>query len=258
MISECPHCNQNLRLSDANKERLLVALAKLPEGQTLKFKCPSCKEVVELNPDGFPPDDNILNVDKDLSDGVIIKQEDKPSPQKYANTIPVQAPTPPNPPDISWLVSGSNLDNNLVENILTAMVIVSDQSMLRTISETLKAESYQIYIPQNIDEAISSIRFKDYAIIVYHSRYEDVPLKNQDFHKFMQQMSMQKRRYIYYILIGPEFRTLYDLEALANSSNIVINDNEIRFFPTILTKGKADYKTLFGPYCSMLKARGKS
>ena len=248
MISECPHCNQNLRFSDSNKERILTALGKLPQGQTLKFKCPVCKDIIELNPDGFPPDSvSTANIATDL----------KPI-QKYAGTMAVMPPAPPVPPDISWLGSGANIDANLVENILTAMVIVPDQAMENKISETLKAESYQIYIPQNIDEAIGSIRFKDYAIIVYHSRYEDMPLKSQDFHKFMLQMSMQKRRYIYYILVGPQFRTLYDLEALANSANIVINDSEIKFFSTILTKGKSDYKKLFGPYSSTLKVHGKS
>ncbi|MBF0303057.1 MAG: hypothetical protein HQK73_08455 [Desulfamplus sp.] len=248
MISECPHCNQNLRFSDANKERILTALGKLPQGQTLKFKCPICKEVIELNPEGSPPDNGLTsNIEIDIK-----------STEKYANTIAVPPPSPPDAPDISWLMSGANTDANIVEDVQTAMVIVPDQSMRSKISDTIKAESYQIYIPQNIDEAISSIRFKDYAIIVYHSRYENKPLKNQDFHKFIQQMSMQKRRYIYYILIGPEFHTLYDLEALANSANLVIKDSEIKFFSTIITKGKSDYKKLFNPYCSMLKTHGKS
>ncbi len=248
MISQCPHCNQNLRFSDANKERILIALGKLPQGQTLKFKCPICKEVIELNSNGS-------NVDSGLNSDIEIEPKPK---QKYSNTIAVPPPTPPNAPDISWLISGTNTDANVVEDVQTAMVLALNQSMVNSISETLKAESYQIYTPLSIDEAISSIRFKDYAVIVYHSQYEDKPLKLQDFHKFMQQMSMQKRRYIYYILIGPQFHTLYDLEALANSANLVINDNELKFFPTILAKGTSDYKKLFKPYISMLKVNGKS
>ncbi|MBF0388778.1 MAG: hypothetical protein HQK71_01595 [Desulfamplus sp.] len=261
MISACPHCSQNLNLSDANRERIVTALSKLPQGQTLKFKCPICKEVIELNSDGSTSTTAAANLSMPQphteSGSANIKAEEKTSPQKYANAIAVNLPTPPNPPDISWLMSGSNADSNLVENVKTAMVIVADQSMQNIISEALKTDLYQVYIPQNIEEAINSLRFKDYAIIIYHSRYEDKPLKNQDFHKFIQQMSMQKRRYIYYILIGPEFRTLYDLEALATSANVVINDREIKFFSTILTKLKSDYKKLFGAYLSMLKEHGK-
>lgn len=250
MISECPHCNQNLRFSDANKSRIVTALDKLPQGQTLKFKCPICKEVIELNSDGLPASGGLLS---DLETDTKSK-----SHQNYADTIAVQPPAPPNAPDISWLTSGEEIDSDIVENIMTAMVIVPDESMQHKIAETLKRESYQIYIPKSIDEAIESLRFKDYAIIVYHSRYEQIPLQNQDFHKFMQQMSMKKRRYIYYILVGPQFKTLYDLEALTNSANVVINDNEVPFIATILTKLKADYKKLFNSYCAMLKTHGKS
>jgi len=263
MISECPHCNKNLLFSDANRERILTALGKLPIGQTLKFKCPMCKEVILLNPDGSAANIETLGDDRSkVNSSDLQNQTDVKSGVKraslYTDTMSVQPPVPPDAPDISWLMSGAEIDSTLVENILTAMVIVPDKSMQNTISELLKREAYQVYLPKSIDEAISSIRFKDYAIIVYHSRYEDMVLKDQDFHKFMQQMSMQKRRHIYYILIGPEFHTLYDLEALTTSSNIVINDNEINFFPTILAKGKSDYKKLFGPYCSMLKSHGKS
>ncbi|MBF0103212.1 MAG: hypothetical protein HQK77_20110 [Desulfobacterales bacterium] len=272
MISECPRCNQNLRFSETNKARLLAALEKLPDNQTLKFKCPICKDLIELHHDGMPampamPADAELYTHAEskieVSSGQTAKspvQADvsgKPQ-QKFANTISVNVPVPPKAPDISWLVRGKEVDAAIVENVMSAMIMVSNESIQHIVSETLKAESYQIYIPKNIDDAIESIRFKEYAIIVYHSQYEiDVPLKNQDFHKFLQQMSMNKRRYIYYILVGTEFHTLYDLEALANSANVVINEKEMSFFSTILTKMKADYRTLFNPYCSMLKTHGK-
>ncbi|MBF0258006.1 MAG: hypothetical protein HQK62_04050 [Desulfamplus sp.] len=248
MISECPNCNQNLHFSDANRERVLIALGKLPQGQTLKFKCPMCRDVIELNPDGLP-------ANSELSANIAPAVK---AVQKFANTIAVPPPAPPEAPDISWLVSGGEIDSDLVDNIMTAMVIVPDESMRNKISEIIRKESYQIYVPKSIDEAIESIRFKDYAIIVYHSRYEERSLNSQDFHKFMQQMSMSKRRYILYILVGPEFHTLYDLEALANSANLVVNDSEVPFLSTILTKLKSDYQKLFRPYCTTLKEHGKN
>ncbi|MBF0468974.1 MAG: hypothetical protein HQK61_08830 [Desulfamplus sp.] len=254
MISECPHCNQNLRFSDSNKERILTALGKLPQGQTLKFKCPMCRDVIELNPDGLPASSELAG-DSALPASI---QPAVKAAQKYANTIAVPPPAPPEAPDISWLLSGGEVDSDLVENIKTAMVIVPDESMHDKIAEIIKKESYHIYIPVNINEAIESIRFKDYAIIVYHSRYENKPLNSQDFHKFMQQMSMNKRRYILYILVGPEFQTLYDLQALANSANVVVNDSEVPFLSTILTKLKSDYQKLFRSYCTLLKEHGRS
>lgn len=255
MISDCPNCNQTIHFSDANKARILSALEKLPKDQTLRFKCPMCKEVIELNSDGFPPT-GVSQEKNEIVTPAPVTQAPSAEASLYKNRD--QSPVPPNAPDISWLRSGSEVDSNVVDNIMAAMIIVPDDSMRSEISEILKAESYQVYTPNSIDEAIESLRFKDYVIIVYHSKYENLPLKEQDFHKFMQNMSMKKRRYINYILIGPEFHSLYDLEALANSANIVINDNEIAFMSTILMKLKADYNTLFKSYCSILKEHGKT
>ena len=149
-------------------------------------------------------------------------------------------------------------DKEIVENIPTAMVIVPDRTMENIIADCLKQEEYQVYLPESVDEAIKSMRFKNYEVVVYHSRHEELPLNSQDLHKFMGLMSMNKRRYIYYILIGPEFKTLYDLQALANSANMVINDNEVPFLPTLFKIGKLDYEKLFSPYITMLRKYGKS
>jgi len=65
-------------------------------------------------------------------------------------------------------------------------------------------------------------------------------------------MAMSRRRYIFYILVGPEFRTLYDLEALANSANLVVNDSDASHFSIILKRGMNDYNDLFGPYLEAL------
>jgi hypothetical protein len=78
-------------------------------------------------------------------------------------------------------------------------------------------------------------------------------LADSSFHTYMRVMSMEKRRYIYYILVGKEFHTLYDLEALSYSANVVINDNEIAHFDIILRKGLRDYDDLFGPYINAIK-----
>ena len=67
---------------------------------------------------------------------------------------------------------------------------------------------------------------------------------------------MTQRRSIYYVLIGPDFHTLYDLEALSNSANLVVNESELGQFDLILKKGLQDYDDLFGLYIKMLKEHG--
>ena len=62
---------------------------------------------------------------------------------------------------------------------------------------------------------------------------------------------------MFYALIGPQFHSLYDLEALTNSANLVVNDADVKHFSTILNKSIQDYNDLFGPYLAILQEHGK-
>ncbi len=237
MISECPHCKQILRFSEIQKQKLSSALDKLPSGKTLKMGCPKCKVSIELQ-----------------SDGSTASSTDKPTP----NNTTHPSIEPPKPQELGWLTSGEADEEKIVDNIPTALVLIPEGDDKITISSYLEEYKYQIYSPETVDEAINSMRFRDFHIVVYHSEYDSAALDDQEFHKFMMQMSMSKRRYIYYILLGPEFKTLYDLEALTFSANLVINTKEAQYLTTILMKGLAECDALFVPYSDILKKHGKN
>ncbi len=242
MISECPNCNQPLRFSDAHKQKLATAIEKLAPGRTLKFGCPKCKKPIALGPNGQP-----------------VSREKTPVTAPTGTQHPSRVPVdPPEPQDIGWLSSGELNEDQIVNNIPTAMVLMPEDVTKQTVIKNLEEQKYQLYFPKTVDEAINSMRFRDFAVVVYHSEYETSPLKTQDFHQFMIQLSMSKRRSIYYILIGPKFQTLFDLEALTNSANLVVNTREAEYLSTILKKGSADYEELFKPYSTLLKKHGKN
>jgi hypothetical protein len=68
---------------------------------------------------------------------------------------------------------------------------------------------------------------------------------------------MSRRRFIFYIVIGKEFRTLYNLQSLAYSANLVVNDTEIPYFNVIIRKAIPEYEELFGPITEELRIHGK-
>ena len=57
--------------------------------------------------------------------------------------------------------------------------------------------------------------------------------------------------------MGPEFQTFYNLEALSNSANLVVNSSDIGHFGVILRKAIPEYELLFGPYMDEMKIQGK-
>ena len=69
---------------------------------------------------------------------------------------------------------------------------------------------------------------------------------------------MSRRRYLFYILIGPEFQTLYNLQALAHSANLVVNDKDLLQLGVALRRAIPVYEKLFGPFMEERTSAGKS
>ena len=228
MISQCPHCSKELNLTEAQKEKVKAALANLKSG-TLKLGCPHCRTAIQLKPDG--------------------------SALPAAPTAPaseLQQPGQPAYPDISWLASGLYDEKKTVEDIPKVLVLMPEGKGRDFVVKTFEEIGYQVDLAESSVDAIAKMRFVSFAAVVLHSSMERA-LADSSFHAYMRYMSMEKRRYIYYILVGKEFHTLYDLEALSYSANVVINDNEIAHFDIILRKGLRDYDDLFGPYINAIK-----
>lgn len=263
MISNCPHCKKELKLKEAQRTKIEGALAKLGPGKTLKFGCPVCKKPIELGAEA--PAEKTKKAEKAKAKAkpkpkpAESKQEEAPpKPAKKEKPKPVNPPPPaPNPPDLSWLTSGEMEGKEVIEEVPTALILIPEGPIKTSISETCTDMGYQLFFPESVDDAIDKMRFKNYAAIVFHTGYEGKSHKDSVFHAHMSEMSMTKRRYIYYVLIGSDFNTLYDLEALAFSANVVIGEKEAEHIPVIMKKGKADYDELFGPYLKLIKAHGK-
>ena len=107
-------------------------------------------------------------------------------------------------------------------------------------------------------EAMEQMRVIQFDAVVLHTRFGGGKLRKSKFHDYMKKMSMVRRRYIFYILIGSELHTLYSLEALSNSANLTINENDIEHMKNIYKRGKTEYDELFGPYINVLKEKGTS
>ncbi len=58
---------------------------------------------------------------------------------------------------------------------------------------------------------------------------------------------------MYYAIVGPNLHTLYNLEALSLSANLVINDQDLQYLEKILYIGFRDYENLFRPLLDTLR-----
>jgi hypothetical protein len=106
---------------------------------------------------------------------------------------------------------------------------------------------------ETADDAIFKLMSLSYAIVALHTGFEKtVSPAESKMHTFLAKLPMDRRRLIYYILVGPEFQTFYNLEALSLSANLVVNDADVEQLPAILKISYREYNELFGPLIESL------
>jgi len=229
MISNCPHCKATLKLGDAQKAKLKQAIDALEPGKKLTIKCPSCSKPIMLE-----------------------------APAASGTAKKRGGILPPGPPDLGWLKESAVHDDERIEDVPMALVLYPDNEQREIVRDSLEQVGYQVVFADDIEEARERMRFVSFACVVQHAHFECPQLEDSDFHKYMRDMSMQRRRYLFYILIGPEFHTLYNLQALAYSANLVINDKDLYHMGTALRKAIPLYEEIFGAFMEELTSAGKS
>ncbi len=235
MIESCPHCGKDFDFSDAQLSKIEGALATLKGGGTLKLKCPRCYQPVELMSDGT------------LADW---RQPAVPAADRKGG------PEPPPPPDIDWLTKGVFKEEEKLKDIAKALVLIDPGEIRANVLGAMVESFFQPATVDNVDDALLQLQQVQYSAVILHSRFAGVKLRKSPIHAYMCQMPMSQRRYLLYILIGPEFHTLYSLEAVSHSANMVVNERDVDHFKNLYKRARADYDELFGPYIAVLKEAG--
>ncbi|MEN8199651.1 MAG: hypothetical protein ABFR63_06210 [Thermodesulfobacteriota bacterium] len=179
------------------------------------------------------------------SSGTTPLEKDEP-----ARRIQVQ---PPKPPDLGFLKRGLEESGEQPADVPTALVLFSDDTARETASASLRELGYQIESGATADETIELLESGGCATLIMAADFEGGGPGQSRIHRYMSQLPMARRRAVFYVLVG-DFQTLYNLEALALSANLVVNRADMKYMRPILTKGYRDYEELFGPLLSTLGA----
>jgi len=239
MQVNCPHCEKQLKLSGKIRE----SIEKLGPGQKIKVKCVYCSKAFGLD---------ALSIDKTAV----------PRDIRRKKSQEVSAPRrggvrPPAPPDVTWLADGVFDDQEIVEDIPRALVLMPEIPARDVVVKAAVDFGYQVEQPTDVIEAIEKMRFVNYAAVFLHSGYEPAGILSGKFHGYMRDMGMARRRFTIYVLLGDEFETLYDLQAMAYSANLVVNDRDLNHIGVVLKKTIPEYEALFGPLMEELRISGR-
>ncbi len=236
MLVNCPHCSKQLKLGEV----AVASLQQVPEGKTLKVKCVHCKESFGLSGTAAIAGDKV----------VFGKEENSGS----RDDIKVK---PPKPPTLSELLGKEGGGKKAADSIPRVLLLFPGREDKASILEKIEGIGYQVEEPDGVNDAIERMFSTNFTLVIYHTSYEGVPLSQSRFHDYICQLPMSKRRDIFYVLIGGEMQTFYDLQALACSANFVVNDAELPHITTLLKKAIPEYEDLFGAYLEELQIAGK-
>ncbi len=228
MINNCPHCKKSLQLSGSHKDKIQKALDNLQSGKRLTIKCPHCKQGISLE----------NKQSQEIGGNAATGMGSPPSIGSGLN--------PPPPPDLEWLKNDDFKEEDNEEDIPLALVLYPGTKNRERVVESLETVGYRVICDENVNEAVERMNYINFACIVLHSDFERKGIDESSFHEYMRNMTMMKRRYIFYILIGPVFHTLYNMEALSSSANLVVNDQDLQYLDVILRQSIPAHETLFG------------
>ena len=94
-----------------------------------------------------------------------------------------------------------------------------------TVISDLEKLGYRVEVAESPEEGMNKMQFVNYAAVILHSRFEGNDLESGSFHRFLRWLNMSTTAVYLLCPDRQEFKTLYDLQALACSANLVVNDN---------------------------------
>lgn len=244
MIVLCPHCGKQLKLG----EKITESVRSLEPGRRIKIKCAHCAVAFGLD----------MSMDQSAAPPKEPAKESAKAPETTPRPSERPRVKPPAAPTTDWLKDGTFEEKDVVEDIPKALLLMPNLPGREQVIKAATSVGYRVEEADSPQEAIEKMLFVNYAAVFLHSRFEPGGATTGLFHKYMRSMNMTRRRYIFYVLIGSEFSTLYDLQALSSSANLVVNDAEIPYIAVALKKAIPEYEELFGPLMEELRIAGKT
>ena len=198
---------------------------KVPKGQAFSLTCPGCKTK--------------MRVDQHL----------KSPPSNSTGSL-----------DAASLVVNEEFDDDEEIEIYDEhdkIALILDRTNDDQWAHALTELEYKLQRAKSPEHAVHKLRFNQYHVVVFHEKYGDSSLEKSPLYEYIREMPMHTRRKTFVAIVGENFKTLDNMEALAYSVNLVVNQKDIDQLETILKKSTGDNDTFYKVYRETMTALGK-
>ncbi|NPU85421.1 MAG: hypothetical protein HPY65_13165 [Syntrophaceae bacterium] len=133
----------------------------------------------------------------------------------------------------------------------TALVCSNETSSREKIIQALQAMGFQISESAAAKDALKSMRFHLFDLVVVDEGFE------QEVLDYLETLNMSVRRNIFVVLLTATMRTMDNMAAFHHSVNLVINKKNIDDVGPILRRGINDNKNFYAVFTDGLRKIGK-
>lgn len=139
----------------------------------------------------------------------------------------------------------------------TALVCEPDGTLREKISNALRNLGYQITEVSSAVEALKSMRFHVYDVVVADEIIDPSAPDRNDVLAYLETLSMATRRQIFVVLLSNKYRTMDNMSAFNKSVNVTINMKNIDDAETIIRGAVADNAAFYRVFRDVLKKTGR-
>lgn len=197
---------------------------KVPQGQAFNLNCPGCKTKMRVDQHLQPP-----NPEESLDTSSMIVDEDFEDEDEQIEIYD--------------------------EHDQIALILDRQNDELWTTA--LTELEYKLQRAKSPEHAVHKLRFNQYHVVAIHEKFGDTTLENSPLYEFIRDMPMDTRRKTFVALVGANFKTLDNMEALSYSVNLVINQKDFDQLETILKKSIGENDIFYKVYRETMTALGK-
>lgn len=139
----------------------------------------------------------------------------------------------------------------------TALVCEPDNSVRDKVKKALKGMGYQSMEARYAKEALKSMRFHHYDLVIINELFDPAASGGNDVLDYLATMHMGIRRQMFVALLSGTYRTMDTIQAFNKSVNVIINLKNINDVGTILKSAIADNAFFYRMMKDILKRMGK-
>ena len=221
MQVQCSSCSKEINIPDD----------KVPKGQAFNLTCPGCKTKMRVDQHLQPPE---------------------PEPGFGGDAGGSLDTT-------SMIVDEEFEDDEEIHiyDEHDKIALILDRQNDETWTDALTELEYKLQRAKSPEHAVHKLKFNQYHVVAFHEKFGDTTLETSPLYEYIRDMSMDTRRKAFIALVGENFKTLDNMEALANSVNLVINQKDIDQLETILKKATGENDLFYKVYKETMTALGK-